>query len=174
VLVLANRKHAFGLERAARAAPPIPTAYCALQPFLKTHPGSTRADYDAEIARLVLAAQPTLVVLAGWMHVMGPAFLDAVHVPVLNLHPALPGAFDGVDAIARAHAAFGRGEVDRTGVMVHRVVAEVDRGAPVLVREVPIHPDEDLAALEQRVHETEWAVIVEATAMVLREEAAKA
>jgi phosphoribosylglycinamide formyltransferase len=135
------------------------------------------------VARIVLEAQPDAVVLAGWMHVLSEAFLSllagtrslpglhtsAHPIPVINLHPALPGAFDGVDAIARAHTAFEEGKVDRTGVMVHRVVAAVDAGAPVLVREVPIVKGEPLGALEKRVHEAEWAVIVEATGIVLDE-----
>jgi phosphoribosylglycinamide formyltransferase len=134
-----------------------------------------------EVARLVLQAKPDLVVLAGWMHVMSEGFLDALNgtlllpdlqdiqrpTPVINLHPALPGAFDGVDAIHRAHEAFKSGEIKHTGVMVHRVVKEVDRGEPVMVREVPIYQEDDLAALEKRVHEAEWQVIVSATAKVL-------
>jgi phosphoribosylglycinamide formyltransferase len=90
-------------------------------------------------------------------------------IPVINLHPALPGAFDGVDAIRRAYDAFQAGQIQHTGVMVHRVVKEVDRGEPILIREVPINGGEDLATLEKRVHETEWEVIVAATATVLAE-----
>jgi phosphoribosylglycinamide formyltransferase len=183
VLVISNRKAAFGLQRAQQATPPIPTAYLALQPYLKANPEKTRADYDAEIARMVLDAEPDVVVLAGWMHVMSESFLDAMDgtrsppgsklasrmIPVLNLHPALPGAFDGVDAIRRAYDAFQAGQIQHTGVMVHRVIKEVDRGEPVLIREVPIISGEDLPTLEKRVHETEWEAIVSATASVLSE-----
>jgi formyltetrahydrofolate-dependent phosphoribosylglycinamide formyltransferase len=170
VLVLSNRKAAFGLQRAANAG--IPTAYLAMQPYIKANPGATRDDYDGQVAKIVLEARPDLVVLAGWMHVVGPRFLDALSaakVEAINLHPALPGAFDGVDAIKRAHAAFGRGEIEKAGVMVHRVVAEVDRGAPVLVKEIDMTTGEELEVFEERVHKTEWEVIVRATAMVLEE-----
>ncbi|KAG6822287.1 hypothetical protein H0H92_014424, partial [Tricholoma furcatifolium] len=47
-LVFSNRKAAYGLTRAAEANPPIPTSYLALQPYLKSNPGKTRSDYDAE------------------------------------------------------------------------------------------------------------------------------
>ena len=67
VLVLSNRKAAYGLTRAQQAQPPIPTAYLALQPFLKANPAKTREDYDAEVAKIVVQAKPDLVVLAGWM-----------------------------------------------------------------------------------------------------------
>lgn len=187
VLVVSNRKAAYGLVRAQSADPPIPTRYLALQPYLKataapsTAPEGgqgaqqqqprTRDTYDAEIARIVLGAQPDIVVLAGWMHVFGEAFLDAVapSAPVINLHPALPGAFDGANAIERGYEAFQRGEVDRVGAMVHRVVKEVDRGEPVVVCEVEIRKGEPLAAYEERLHRTEWEIIIEATQKVLCE-----
>jgi phosphoribosylglycinamide formyltransferase len=137
---------------------------------LKAHPGLTRVDYDAEVARIVLEAKPDIVVLAGWMHVMSEGFLDAmVNVPVINLHPALPGAFDGVDAIHRAYAAFHRGEIKHTGVMVHRVVKEVDRGDPVTIWEIGFEEGESEERFEERLHRVEWEVIVEATAKVLAE-----
>lgn len=122
------------------------------------------------MAKIVLQAEPHLVVLAGWMHVLGDSFLRQVGekgVQVINLHPALPGAFDGVNSIGRAFEAFGRGEIENSGVMVHRVVREVDRGQPVLVREVEIRKEDTLEEFEERLHKTEWAVIVEAAKMVL-------
>ena len=164
--------------RAKNAIPPIPTACLALQPFLKNHPGKTRDDYDVEIAKIVLGENPDVVVLAGWMHVLGDGFLEAMtsdtlsdgsvsKTPVINLHPALPGAFDGTNAIRRAYDAFQRGEVTKTGVMVHRVVKEVDRGEPIVVREVVMKDGESFEDFEARMHEVEWQVIVEATAKVL-------
>ncbi|KAJ8482765.1 hypothetical protein ONZ51_g5160 [Trametes cubensis] len=184
-LVLSNRKAAYGLTRAAQANPPIPTAYLGLQPYLKANPGKTRDDYDVEVARIVARENPDLVVLAGWMHIMGDGFLDVVNgdrpydgeqrvqkpIPVINLHPALPGAFDGAHAIERAYEAFQKGEIKHSGVMVHRVVKEVDRGQPVLVREVEILPGEPLEAFEERLHQVEWKLIVEGTRKVLDEAA---
>jgi len=170
VLVLSNRKAAYGLTRAQNADPPIPTRHLALQPYLKAAPDRTRTTYDAEIARIVLDARPDIVVLAGWMHVLSEAFLEVVgSITVINLHPALPGAFDGTHAIERSYEAFQKGEVDRVGAMVHRVVKEVDRGEPVVVREVEIKKGEPLEAYEERLHRTEWEIIVEATRKVLGE-----
>ncbi|KZT74751.1 phosphoribosylglycinamide formyltransferase [Daedalea quercina L-15889] len=181
-LVLSNRKAAYGLTRAANANPPIRTAYLGLQPYLKANPGKTRNDYDAEVARFVVREKPDLIVLAGWMHIMGDDFLDIVNgekategekvekpIPVINLHPALPGAFDGAHAIERAYEAFQKGEITHSGAMVHRVVKEVDRGEPVLVREVEIKPGEPIEVFEERLHKTEWQIIVEGTRKVLDE-----
>jgi phosphoribosylglycinamide formyltransferase len=178
VLVFSNRKAAFGLTRAAQAQPPIPTNYLALQPYLKAHPGKTRDDYDAEVARLLLAddVRPDLIVLAGWMHVFGDAFLERATqakggkgVPVINLHPALPGAFDGTNSIERAYEAFQKGEIAHSGVMVHRVVRDVDRGEPLVVREVPLTKGEALEVFAERLHKVEWEIIVQAAKQVLDE-----
>ncbi|KIY53311.1 phosphoribosylglycinamide formyltransferase [Fistulina hepatica ATCC 64428] len=178
-LVLSNRKAAYGLQRAQNANPPIPTDYLALQPYLKAHPGATRTDYDAEVARIVLAAQPDLVILAGWMHVLGDTFLEPLSaakaprgwspVPVINLHPAMPGQFDGAHAIERQYAAFQEGKIPHGGAMVHRVIRDVDRGTPLLVREVPMKKDEPIEAFERRLHEMEWKIIVEGAAKALLE-----
>lgn len=158
--------------------PPIPTAYLALQPYLKANPGKTRDDYDVEVAKIVLKVDPDLVVLAGWMHVFGDGFLDLLHgtaagqvpsrhIPVINLHPALPGAFDGTNAIERAYEAFQRGEINHSGVMVHKVVKLVDRGEPLIVKEVPIESGESLELFAERLHKVEHEIIVQATRNVL-------
>ncbi|KAJ7067811.1 formyl transferase [Mycena amicta] len=165
VLVFSNRKAAYGLTRAEQAQ--IPTGYLALQPYLKANEGQTRDDYDGEVARRVLEAKPDVVVLAGWMHVFGEAFLSFVDVPVINLHPALPGAFDGTNAIERAYDAFQRGEIEHSGAMVHRVVKDVDRGEPLVVRNVPIEKGESLDDFAKRLHSVEWEIIVQATRQVL-------
>jgi phosphoribosylglycinamide formyltransferase len=160
---------------------PIPTAYLALQPFLKNNPGKTREDYDVEVARIVVNTKPDVVVLAGWMHILSERFIEIVEgrtalddleppntpIPVINLHPALPGAFDGANAIERAYEAFRRGEIDRSGCMVHRVVKDVDRGEPIVVREIPIEKGEHLEAFEERLHKVEHEIIVEATKRIL-------
>lgn len=180
------------MTRAANATPSIPTDVLALQPYLKANPGRSRIDYDLEVAQRILTAtseageQIDLVVLAGWMHVLSAEFLDVFNgtwpydaaaghtvshpIPIINLHPALPGAFDGSHAIERAFEAYGKGEVQHTGVMVHRVIKEVDQGEPILVQQVEILPDDDLAKLEQRIHNAEHSILVESVIKVLREQ----
>ncbi len=163
--VLSNRRKAFGLVRAERAA--VPTRYVPLGPWRRR--GQTRTDYDADVAEQVTALRPDLVVLAGWMHILGTAFLDRFPGRVLNLHPALPGAFPGTDAIARALAAFQRNEIRATGVMVHHVIPEVDAGPVVATADVPILADDDLDALAARMHAAEHQLLVDAIAQVAAE-----
>lgn len=217
--VLSSRSNAYGLERARKANPAIPTSVCALKTFLNRNPGSSRVDYDAEVARRVLDSRPDVVVLAGWMHILSDSFLDILNgttappaapalppptkgdidaatqphhapaaeliqaskelpappakqrypIPCINLHPALPGAFDGAAAIPRAFEAFQKGEVANTGAMVHRVIKEVDRGEPLVVREVEIKKEDTLEDLEARIHSIEHEIIVEGTRLLLEE-----
>ncbi|KAK0552176.1 Bifunctional purine biosynthetic protein ADE5,7 [Tilletia horrida] len=150
----------------------------------------TRAAYDEGLAERVKSYAPDLVVLAGFMHIVSPTFLAALGhsttttgatetdysssacaVPIINLHPALPGAFDGIHAIERAYAAFERGEIDKTGVMVHRVIAEVDRGEPVLVEEIELGGKREVVdsveALATLIHAVEHRLIVRGARAVL-------
>lgn len=161
--VLSNRKAAYGLERAAKAN--IPTEIFSLVAHQKAYPGETRQHYDSLLASKVLASKPDLVVLAGFMHILSENFLDPftqANVRILNLHPALPGQFDGANAIQRAWDAFQEGKIDRTGVMVHEVVKEVDRGQPLVVREIGCRKGESVEQLGNRMHEVEHEIIVEA------------
>ena len=152
-LVVSNKRGVFALERASRAG---------VESVVLTRDGRSRAQYDAALADVVEAAHPDRVVLAGWMHILSKGFLDRFPNRVLNLHPALPGAFPGVNAIARALEA----GVEKTGVMVHRVDEGVDTGPPLAVEEISIHPGETLESLTERVHEVEHRLLIQA----LREE----
>lgn len=106
VRVISNRKDAYGLERARKAN--IPTQYHNLVKYKKQYPATAegvqaaREEYDAELARLILADTPDLVVCLGFMHVLSPRFLEPLEkaaVRIINLHPALPGAFNGVVSV---------------------------------------------------------------------------
>lgn len=176
--VISNRKDAYGLTRARDAN--IATTYHNLVSYKNKYPKTedgireARKQYDADLAQMILThiPSPDLVVCAGWMHILSPVFINALaaaNVPIINLHPALPGQFNGANAIGRAYEAFQRGEITHTGVMVHYVVAEVDMGEPVVVKEVECKAGESQEDLEKRIHETEWQLLVEATGEVLNQ-----
>jgi formyltetrahydrofolate-dependent phosphoribosylglycinamide formyltransferase len=162
-LVVSNRKKAYGLFRAEQAG--IPTLYFPLTPY-KTAV-SPREAYDADLAQKILAYTPDLIVLAGWMHIVSPAFLDCFPNQVINLHPALPGQFAGTQAIDRAFAAYQQGKITHSGCMVHVVIPEVDAGPVLAMAEVPILPDDSLADFEARMHTAEHQLIVQATKLAL-------
>jgi phosphoribosylglycinamide formyltransferase len=104
------------------------------------------------------------------MHILAPAFLTpikAASIPIINLHPALPGALNGAHAIERAWKAFQVGEITKTGVMIHYVIEEVDQGEPIIVKEIEPQQGESLDSLETRIHQIEHQAIVEGTNIAL-------
>jgi phosphoribosylglycinamide formyltransferase-1 len=152
--VVSNKPQAYGLVRARRAF--VPTR---VFPFNK---GDDRRAYDTWIADYVVSLTPSWVVLAGWMRILTPAFLNCFQNRVINLHPALPGTFPGTHAIERASAAWQRGEIDRTGVMVHLVPDEgVDAGPVLGKEEIFFQPGEPPEQFENRVHEVEHRLLVD-------------
>lgn len=159
-VVVSNRHAAYGLQRARQAG--IPTEYVPLKPYRDA--GKSRSEYDADLARLLCETYGVeWVVQAGWMHLFSMAFLRRFPRRVINLHPALPGAFPGMHAIDEAWEAFRRGEIEHTGVMVHLVPDEgVDDGPVVTQVAVPIYSNDSLEALEARVHETEHRLFIDA------------
>jgi formyltetrahydrofolate-dependent phosphoribosylglycinamide formyltransferase len=163
VLVVSNKKEAYALTRAQQAS--VPTLYFPLTPFRQE--ADSRTAYDRALAATIAPYEPDLIVLAGWMRILTPAFLDAFPGKVINLHPALPGQFAGTHAIERAFAAYEAGEITQSGCMVHYVVPEVDAGPVIGYTAVDIHPHDTLESFATRLHAAEHQLIVHATAQAL-------
>jgi formyltetrahydrofolate-dependent phosphoribosylglycinamide formyltransferase len=163
VAVVSNKSGAYGLERARQAD--IPTQSLSLKAFKDA--GKSRLEYDLAIAEIILRYQPDLVVLAGWMLIVAPEFIDALGGKIINLHPALPEQFAGAHAIEDAFNAYQRGEITHTGCMVHYVIPEIDAGPVVAQAPVAIYPDDTLETLEERMHQAEHQLIVQATKLAL-------
>ena len=160
--VISNKSTAYGLERARLAEVPALA--------LPKPREQERRAYDAALAEVVASYNPDWVVLAGWMRLLSAAFLARFPGQVINLHPALPGTFPGVEAIERAFAAFRCGEIQHTGVMVHLVPDEgVDSGPVLAQRVVPILPEDTLATLPERVHAVEHELLVQTLKKLLGE-----
>lgn len=154
VAVISNKPDAYGLTRARRAGVPAIA-------FPQSE-GESRRDYDSRLAALIVTYQPDYVILAGWMRLLTSSFLSVFPNRVINLHPALPGAFPGTHAIERAYAAWQAGDIDRSGVMVHLVPDEgVDNGPVLATQEIFFQPGESLAEFESRVHAVEHRLLVE-------------
>jgi phosphoribosylglycinamide formyltransferase-1 len=146
--VFSNKADAYGLERARRMGVPAVVVEKAKD--------QDRRVYDAALAQMVAAYQPDWVVLAGWMRILTSAFLDRFPNRVINLHPALPGTFPGTHAIERAYEAWERGEIDKTGVMVHLVPDEgVDVGPTLGFEDICFRSGESLEQFESHIHELE-------------------
>lgn len=158
--VISNKKDVYALERARRAGIPA-----LVHPKYKMQ---LRENYDSLLAGLVAAYQPDWVVLAGWMRVLTMAFIEHFPHRIINLHPALPDQFSGVNAIERAYQAYQQGEIHHTGVMVHFVPDEgVDLGPVINQQIVEIYPEDTLADLEARVHACEHILLVESLSQLI-------
>jgi len=159
VLVVSSKPGARALERAASAGIP---AFA--RPYLRNgalDAAASRAAYDATLAEEILAWKPDFVFLLGWMRVLGEAFVSKFPGKIVNLHPALPGAFPGTEAIARAWEARGLGGPDESGVMTHFVPdSSVDSGPPIEVERVKMAPGSNLADFEADMHAAEHRIVV--------------
>ena len=150
VAVASDRAEAMALARAREAGVPV-----------AVFPGSDygeRAERDEAIADWLAARDVELVVLAGYMQLLSPGFVDRFRGRILNVHPALLPSFPGLDAIERA-LAHG---VRVTGVTVHIVDEGVDSGPIVLQRAVEVPASRDRGELETRIHEVEHELLPEA------------
>lgn len=169
VLVVSHKPQAYAMIRAQLRG--VPTA-CQTLAAVKAE-GGTRDDFDRWLAGVVAKAAPDLVVCAGWMLILGAEFLTPLGDRTINLHPSLPGAFVGKDAIgdawraAQVHYAQGQDGDVATGVMVHEVVAELDAGTPIAVERLSIASGESLDSLTARMHVAEHAVLVRAIGLRL-------
>jgi len=123
-----------------------------------------RSAWDVALADAVAAHQPTLVVSAGFMKVLGPRFLARFGGRTLNTHPALLPSFPGAHAVpdALAHG------VKVSGSTVHLVDAGVDTG-PILAQEaVPVLDGDDESSLHERIKVVERRLLVDVVSAVAR------
>jgi phosphoribosylglycinamide formyltransferase 1 len=139
VAVISNRPDAAGLAFAAQHA--IATAVVDHRRF------DTRDAFDAALAQVIDAHAPDLLVLAGFMRVLGAAFVQRYEGRMLNIHPSLLPAFPGLHTHRRAIDAGCK----LAGATVHFVTPELDHGPIVLQAVVPVLPDDDEARLAERV-----------------------
>jgi phosphoribosylglycinamide formyltransferase-1 len=146
VLVFSNKREATALERARRAG--VPTEV--LEPA-----GLGREEYDAKAAVVIDRYGPELLVLAGYMRIVTPAFVDHFRDRIINIHPALLPAFPGVNAQKQA-LDYG---VRVTGCTTHFVRAEVDAGPIILQEAVTVEPGDTEESLTRRVLEREHELL---------------
>jgi phosphoribosylglycinamide formyltransferase-1 len=125
--------------------------------FIDPAPFKTKLEGAGEerFIAAVRAGAPDLVVLAGFMRVLKPGFLDAFAGKIINLHPSLLPAFPGLDGIGQAF----RAGVKETGCTVHYVTPEVDAGRIIEQARVPLAPGETLESLTAKVHAAEHQLL---------------
>ncbi len=129
----------------------VPAAFVDPAPFKTKLEGAGEERFIAAVR----ACAPDLVVLAGFMRVIKPGFLNAFAGKIINLHPSLLPAFPGLDGIGQAL----RAGVKETGCTVHHVTLEVDAGEIIAQSRVAITPGETLETLSAKVHAAEHALL---------------
>ena len=146
VAVVANRADAGGLQFAV--AQGIATA------VVDHRAHASRDAFDAELARVIDGFAPDLVVLAGFMRILGAGFVQRYAGRLLNIHPSLLPAFPGLHTHRRALEVGCKA----VGATVHLVTADLDHGPIVAQSVVPVRPGDDEAALSARVLATEHVI----------------
>lgn len=148
--VISNQASAKGLETAANAG--IATRVLAHGDF------PTREAFDAALCDVIDPFSPDLVVLAGFMRILTPAFVKHYENRLFNIHPSLLPAFPGLHTHRQALAA----GVTTHGCTVHFVTAELDHGPIVIQASVPVLADDDEARLAARVLHEEHRIYPQA------------
>ena len=154
-VVISNKANVAGLDRARTTG--IDTLVLDHRAF------ASRDEYDAEMARQLLARGVSLVCLAGFMRLIGTPLLEAFPNAILNVHPSLLPAFPGVDAQRQA---FEHG-VKVSGATVHLVTGELDGGPIVLQSAVPVRDDDTVELLSARILIEEHRIYPEAVRIIL-------
>ena len=153
-IVISDKRAAAGLEKARELG---------IEALVIERGARTRAEHDREIVTALAARQIDLVCLAGYMRVLSSEFIDAYRGRIFNIHPSLLPAFPGLDAQRQAleHGA------KKSGCTVHLVDESLDGGPIVAQREVPIHEDDTIESLSERILIEEHKLYAEAVAKVL-------
>jgi len=145
-VVISNRPDAYGLTRARNAG--IDTECISHTDF------PTREAFDAVLADTIDAYEPDIVILAGFMRILTPAFVRRYLGRLLNIHPSLLPLYPGLDTHRRALEARDAWH----GSTVHFVTEELDGGPRIIQGRVPVMPDDSPEALARRVLEVEHRI----------------
>lgn len=150
VCVISNRPHAPGLEKALEYGYPAHA--------IDHNAFRDRAAHEEEVARVLKAAWPDLIVLAGYMRLLTAPFVERFRHRILNIHPSLLPAFPGIDAQRQA---FDYG-VKVAGCTVHFVDENLDAGPIVAQRTIPVLESDTAASLAERILGEEHRTYVDA------------
>jgi phosphoribosylglycinamide formyltransferase 1 len=124
-----------------------------------------REDWDRALTEACARFEPDLVILAGFMKLVGPAFLSAFGGRVINTHPALLPSFPGMRGVGDA-LDYG---VKVSGCTVFLVDAGTDSGPVIAQAAVPVHDDDDETSLHERIKTAERALLVETVGRLVRD-----
>jgi len=149
-VVISDKRDAYALKRAEEHS--IPAI------FINRGDFSSKEEYEREIIKNLQKHEVSLVILAGYMRVVGKEFAKEYKGKMMNIHPALLPSFPGLKAWEQAYN-YG---VKVSGVTVHFVEEGVDTGPVILQRAVEVKEDDTPARLLQRIHQEEYKIYPQA------------
>ena len=149
-LVISNVSDAYALERAKRHNIKVV--------FVDKNSFESRQDYDSELVSVLRKNQIDLVILAGYMRLVGPEFVRAFKGRIMNIHPALLPSFPGTHSVKDA-LDYG---VKVSGVTVHFVDEGLYTGPIIFQEAVPIVENDTVETLHNRIHQAEYRIYPEA------------
>lgn len=155
-VVISNRADAGGLDVARKLG---------LETVVIPSKGKVREEYDREVVAALQQHNVDLVCLAGYMRLLSPWFVKQFPRKILNIHPSLLPAFPGLEAQEQAFA-YG---VKVSGCTVHFVDEELDHGAIIVQKAVPVRETDDERSLAARILEQEHVAYTEAINLVLED-----
>jgi len=130
----------------------------------------TRGDYDKMLVDKVNELGGDTIVLTGWKHIFTPTFYNSFR-DVINIHPALPNSYVGLNCIKKSLDDYKIDKTkDKTGVMIHKVIEELDRGEVLDYIQIPIFEYDDIDDLTDRFREYERLPLVRALQKLERED----
>ena len=153
-VVFSNNPNAFGLERAEKAG--IPTACIQHGDF------PDRESFDRAVIAELDRWNPKLLILAGFMRILSPAFVSHYEGKILNIHPALLPKYPGLNTHQRVLDAGDEWH----GSTVHFVTEELDGGPRILQGRLPVDPEESAEELQHRVQAIEHKIYPQAAGLV--------
>ena len=153
-IVISNRADAPGIETARKRG---------LTALVVPSKGRDRESHDREVVAALREAKVDLICLAGYMRLLSPWFVQQFPQKILNIHPSLLPSFPGLEAQQQAFA-YG---VKVSGCTVHFVDEELDHGAIIVQKTVPVLDTDDEHSLAERILEQEHVAYTEAIRVVL-------
>ncbi|NKE06003.1 phosphoribosylglycinamide formyltransferase [Mesobacillus selenatarsenatis] len=148
-LLVCDKPGAFAVDRAEMLGIP------ALVISPKSYP--SKVAYETEILQKLAGLEIDMIVLAGYMRLIGPTLLEAYEGKIVNIHPSILPAFPGKDAIGQALAA----GVEKTGVTIHYVDEGMDTGPIIASAAVKIAPGETRESLQKKIQRIEHSLYPE-------------
>lgn len=155
-LIICNNPNGFIIERAKKLG-----IKCVVIPTKKRQPN----EYEGQMLEVLRLHDIDLILLAGYMRIIGSTLLDVYEGRIINIHPSLLPAFKGAHAISDAYN-YG---VKVSGVTVHFIDSQIDAGIIIMQEPVIIGDDDSLEQFEAKIHQTEYQLFHKAVKKVIKE-----